>query len=241
VKRAVPYLMSLNATLFGLLCFAGASTLQPVGGGLLGAAPFALFGAGALAAAVLVLPRRWTGRPEEKEIEIGGVPATALVFPFAHGRFAASAVAFTLWTLATLAGIAAGWRADEPWTAALFAVLALAAAPMAVASIRRLVRGKHLAMTPDLLSLRAPANRVTAPWEDVESIDLLPVGGRLFYAITLMPGVDAPTGRWVWRLARTYGAHLFFQADWLTAPSDEVMEAFERHHATPSPDTGVIG
>ncbi|MFD0850757.1 hypothetical protein ACFQ07_00745, partial [Actinomadura adrarensis] len=81
-------------------------------------------------------------------------------------------------------------------------------------------------MTADLLSLRAPANRVTVPWEDIESIDLLPVGGRLFYAITLMPGVDAPTGRWVRRLARTYDAHLFVQADWLTCPTDDVMAAF---------------
>ncbi|WP_285699778.1 hypothetical protein [Actinomadura sp. NBRC 104412] len=245
VNRSGSSVQAVVTALVGLVSIAGACALALAGGPLYGPVPFALFGAALLVFAPLAAPPRWNAKPEERKIELGDGPVRALVIPFARWRFAAQAAFTLLVTLGGLLGVVLGLAAGKSGFAFAMGVWSLVMAPMAVLAVRRLTLRCHLAMTSDRLDLWAPGNRIRVAWDDVESVDPLPAGGRLLYGITLAPGVDAPSGRAAGRLTERFGAHVFVQADWLTVHPDDVMEAFTRHLSGEDGggrhDGGVIG
>jgi hypothetical protein len=237
VRRLGAYLMPALVALIGLACVAGA--LLVATGDLLVRIPFLLTGAGIVAWAALVAPPRWNGEPEEKEIEVGGAPVRALVFPMVRRRYVASAVAMSLWTLAGLTGVPLGLLEDQPVLAAIAGVWTAVLAPTTVAAVLRLIRPKYLAMSQDRLHLQVSGNRADVAWHDIEQIDVLPTAGGYFYAIKLLPGVDVPKGGWLKRLDRSLGADLVVQVEWVDCRPEQVLDAFVRH--LPSAETGVIG
>jgi hypothetical protein len=206
-----------------------------VNGEILVSVPVLLIAASLALCAWTSKPPKWKGTAQHRQIQVQGAPAWALVFPFARGPFIASAACPALLVAAGVWTLAAGLFQGFPGIVVIGTLTTALFVPPTIATLRRLGRERHVALTPDLLCLQVPAHiyapeyRVDVPCKDIEAIRLLPIGNRAFYAITLRSDELVPQGRWARRVGRRFGAHLFVQADWLTCHPDVVREHVEAH------------
>ncbi|MFG2087359.1 MULTISPECIES: hypothetical protein [unclassified Spirillospora] len=225
VIRPALYLISAFIFLLGLMSLYSANAGGDATANMV--VPFNLFGAGVVLLGVGLLPPRWKGEPRRGEIDIDGTPAAALVFPFMRRPLIAWTGALTLLALAAMYGLAAalivGGLAQVAGAAIFVALLTWGA----VAAIRTLRSPKHVALTPESLSFRAPGGRLDVQWVDIEEIGLVVRGMRFRCWIELRAGAPVPFRDGdVLKTYRVVGADVL-ELSWLTCHPRRVFTEME--------------
>ncbi|MEU8801189.1 hypothetical protein [Spirillospora sp. NPDC048819] len=227
--RPALYLISAFIFLLGLMSLYSANA-RVFGGGDATAyivVPLNLLGAGLVSFGVGLLPPRWKGEPRRGEIDIDGTPAAALVFPFMRRPLIALSAALTMLALTAIYGLAAALIAGgfaQVAGAAMFVALLTWGA---VASIRRLGSPKHVALTPESLSFRAPGGRLVVRWVDIEEIGLVVRGMNFRCWIELRAGARVPFRDGdVLKAYRVVGADVL-ELSWLTCHPRRVFAEME--------------
>ncbi|QFG23643.1 hypothetical protein [Actinomadura sp. WMMB 499] len=234
MRRPAGYVTPVFCALCGAVFVAAGVAIVIAGndlpGDLGGGGIAAALGVLTLAGAWLLLPGNPNGKPERRPVEVDGGSVRALVFPFVRGRFVAAAVCMVTLLAGSVAYVAVGVAGGMWGVAAMGVAGALLFGLPARTTVRRLRRAHYLALTPGLLCVEAPANRMNVPWTDVETIRLLDIDGQPFIGVTLRAGVDGPPrGRRVRRLNRVFGAHLFVEVRMLACPPDVLLDELDEH------------
>ncbi|MFB4308578.1 hypothetical protein [Actinomadura sp. GTD37] len=194
--------MRLLLNLFGaamiLLGAAGSATVSWAaaagkGDGLdIASVPLNLTALGLAALGAGALPPRWRGEPQRREIDLDGTRTAALVFPYMRRPVICVLAGTVLFALAaTYALVLASLNGGPPQVSGA-AVFLVVAAWGAQASARQLRSPKYVALTPDLLSFRAPDGRLDVPWRDIAELTLADRGVVFFCRIEPHAGARDP-------------------------------------------------